>query len=362
MLYSLLFLSCLMLLGVAALPPPLKTIPSTHPSVYLHGRWDDNVGSWWAGTGFKLNIVTLHNLYINLGEHTTQPSAAVAVSIDGGPYFSVNFTEFSNTVPLGDSILKKDTKAATLVEINVQGWQNNRIEFKSVSVNADASFIPYKPKGRVFQSVGDSLSAGQYLPLGVNQAWPYLVARKLKVESKINAQPGATFIDMESYGNAHGVSYQFWKTEDTGYIWQQDHNYTTAWDVRKEQPKTTDLVIHIGANDASHGVPQEEFIETYLTFLEKLKQASPALQNVYILTPFGWPHEGGVVDYYYEGVYAKVVEEWKRKVGPRSSLRTHLVDCTGWIAFEDVFPDNIHPNVQGHQTIADKLVKVVSAK
>jgi hypothetical protein len=51
---------------------------------------------------------------------------------------------------------------------------------------------------------------------------------------------------MESYGNVHGVSYQFFKTEDTGYIWQQDHNYTTPWNIRSENPKTTDLVIHIG--------------------------------------------------------------------------------------------------------------------
>ncbi|KAJ2913493.1 hypothetical protein MD484_g6921, partial [Candolleomyces efflorescens] len=382
------------LLAAAAAPKPqFKTIPSTDRNIFLHGRWDKNTGSWWAGTGFKLNVVNLRHLSINLGEYTTQPFAATAISIDGGAYFTANFSTGTNIIPL--RVKNKGNKATTLVEINVQGWQNNRIQFRNITLNADAKLVEYKPKKRVIQFVGDSLSAGQFLPLGVNQAWPFLVAQKLKAEAKINAQPGATFTDMESYGNVHGVSYQFFKTEDTGYIWQTDHNYTTPWPVRLENPKTTDLVIHIGANDASHGVPQDQFIDVYLTFLDKLrKEVGSHLENVYVLTPFGWPHEGDVVDYYYDGVYAKIVEEWyvlhpsthlpnpslpsttgiflalrantvhshirnrnRRTSKTGSTLRTHLVDCTGWIKFADVFPDNVHPNVQGMQNIADKFVQ-----
>ncbi|TEB20162.1 hypothetical protein FA13DRAFT_1597591, partial [Coprinellus micaceus] len=86
--------------AVKALPPPITTIPSTHRNVHLHGRWDENVGSWWAGTGIKLNVVNLHNLYINLGEYTTQPFAPAAVSIDGGPYFTANLSAGDNVIPL----------------------------------------------------------------------------------------------------------------------------------------------------------------------------------------------------------------------------------------------------------------------
>ena len=32
---------------------------------------------------------------------------------------------------------------------------------------------------------------GQYLPMGVDQAWPFLVSETLKAEHRINAQPGA---------------------------------------------------------------------------------------------------------------------------------------------------------------------------
>ena len=40
------------------------------------------------------------------------------------------------------------------------------------------------------------------------------------------------------------------------------------------------------ANDASHGVPQDQFIEVYLTFLDKLrKELGSHLENVYVLTP-----------------------------------------------------------------------------
>jgi hypothetical protein len=95
-----------------------------------------NVLSYRAGTGFKLNVVNLRHLEVNLGEYTTQPFAATAISIDGGAYFTANFSTGSNVVPLSDAVLKKENKATTLVEINVQGWQNNRIQFRNITVNS----------------------------------------------------------------------------------------------------------------------------------------------------------------------------------------------------------------------------------
>ena len=75
----------------------------------------------------------------------------------------------------------------------------------------------------------DPGSQGQYLPEGVDQAWTFLTGEYFKAEHNINAQPGATlkaseFIraylftslsgdgqDIPSYGNVHGMSYQFFK-------------------------------------------------------------------------------------------------------------------------------------------------------
>jgi hypothetical protein len=93
----------------------------------------------------------------------------------------------------------------------------------------------------------------------VNQAWPFLTGENFKAETRINAQPGATLTDMESYGNVHGVSFQYFRTEDTGYYYTPQHNYTTPWNFQRDQPPPTHFVIHIGANDASWSVPEKNF-------------------------------------------------------------------------------------------------------
>ncbi len=73
--------------------------------------------------------------------------------------------------------------------------------------------LPYIPSKLAFQFIGDSLSAvsiiedlrfvlesksgvvpgsqGQYLPEGVDQAWPFLTGEYFKAEHRINAKPGA---------------------------------------------------------------------------------------------------------------------------------------------------------------------------
>lgn len=47
--------------------------------------------------------------------------------------------------------------------------------------------------------------------MGVDQAWPFLTAEAFKAEHNINAQPGAALADIVSYGNEHGVSYQYFR-------------------------------------------------------------------------------------------------------------------------------------------------------
>jgi hypothetical protein len=76
-----------------------------------------------------------------------------------------------------------------------------------------ASLLPYTPADLTFTFIGDSLSAvssflivfayrstslnqyvrlkGQFLPKGVDQAWPFLVGEAFKAEHVVVAQPGA---------------------------------------------------------------------------------------------------------------------------------------------------------------------------
>ncbi|CAA7261999.1 unnamed protein product [Cyclocybe aegerita] len=324
----------------------MTTINHDHPLIYYHGRWDSSPGTWWAGSGFKINALNLHSLIVILGEHTTAPCAPIAVSVDNSEFFTMNASAGAHYIPLPES-----TKATpSVVRINVEGWQNNRIHLDSIMYNSskDAILLPYRPSKLAFQFIGDSLSAGQFLPLGVNQAWPFIVGERYKAEHRINAQPGATLTDIVSYGNVHGVSYQYFRTEDTGFYYTSDHNFTTPWNFSRDRPSATHIVIHIGANDASQGITGDQFVQVYSDFLERLRKVYPK-QPIFIFTPWGWPNEDAPTYYYYPGQYEKIVNTRKAK----GDKNIFLVDTIGWVGMSDVYSDNKHPNVEGHQNIAN---------
>ncbi|EIN05193.1 hypothetical protein PUNSTDRAFT_107489 [Punctularia strigosozonata HHB-11173 SS5] len=330
------------------------TISNTHPLIFYHGRWDSSPGTWWADSGLKLNVQDLSALTLNLGSHTTSPLASVGVSVDNSPFYQVNVSEGANVIPLSapsSPDFEGEKSGSTLVRINVEGWQNNRINLESITLNKGAKLLPYERSKLAFQFIGDSLSAGQYLPHGVNQAWPFLTGEFFGAEHNINAQPGATLSDIPSYGNVHGVSFEFFRTEDTGYYYTTDHNYTTPWNFARDVPPTH-VVVHIGANDASQNVTDTGFFQVYDNFLTRLRTLYPT-QPVFVFTPWGWPQPDGPNSYYYETVYPEIVKA-RHDIGDRNVF---LVNTTGWVTYEDVFPGNIHPSVAGHIKIAGLFEK-----
>ncbi|KAH8115002.1 SGNH hydrolase [Phellopilus nigrolimitatus] len=326
-----------------------RVIRNDDPLIYYHGRWDTSPGTWWAGSGFKLNVQNLTSLTLNLGNHTTSPLVSIGVSLDYGSFFTVNVSVGENTIPLNplESGLVTIQKKNTVVRINAEEWQDNRVNLESIVLNSGADLLPYTPSKLAFQFIGDSLSAGQYLPQGVDQAWPFLTSENFKAEHVVVAQPGAALTDIVSYGNEHGMSYQFFRTEDTGYFYTTDHNYTTPWDFKRDVPAPDVVVIHIGANDSGQNVPADEFVQNYLNFLAHLRKIY-VVQPILLFTPWGWPQPDGSISYYYQGKYEEILSLW-RSFGDDN---TYLVNTTGWVSLEDVFPDNLHPTVAGHEKIA----------
>ncbi|KAL6302599.1 SGNH hydrolase-type esterase domain-containing protein [Sparassis latifolia] len=318
------------------------TIATDNPFIHYNGRWDLSPGTWWTGSGFKLHAAGLTSLTLNLGALTTSPLVSAGVSVNYGPFATVNVSEGSNQIPLN---LTGPT--TSVVRINAEGWQDNRINLQSTVLNEGAKLLPYQSSNLVFQFIGDSLSAGQYTPQGVDDAWNFLTAEYFKAEYNINAAPGAALSDIVAYGNQHGVSYQYFKTEDMGYYYTIDHNYTTPWDFVRDYPAPTHVVIHIGANDASYNISQTAFVQTYLNFVARLRTVYRE-QPVFVFTPWGWPSADGSVSYYYPGAYEEVVQT-RYAIGDENVF---LVNTTGWVTWEDVYPTNQHPNVEGHQKIA----------
>ncbi|GJJ09263.1 hypothetical protein Clacol_003485 [Clathrus columnatus] len=255
--------------------------------LHLNGR---------TGSGFKFVAEDLSSIVLNLGPHTTQPEVAIGLSLNYGPFINLNVTEGANILPLISP--NANTKGSkTVIRLNAQGWQNNRLNVESIVLNNEAKLQPYTPSKLAFQFIGDSLSAGQYLPNGVDGAWPFLTGETFKAEHNVQAQPGACLTDILSYGNVHGVSY--------------------------------------------------EFFRTYLTFTDRLRTLYP-YQPFLVFTPWGWPNPDGTVNQYYEGRYEEIVT--KRHI--QGDKNVFLVNTTGWVTYADVFPANQHPTTEGHIKIS----------
>ncbi|KAF7335239.1 SGNH-hydro domain-containing protein [Mycena sanguinolenta] len=330
------------------------TIQNNDPLIYFHGRWDRSPGTWWAGSGLKLNVKNFESLTLNLGPHTTTPLTSVGVSFDYGEFITANISEGPNPIPIPESFNKSPGTDNTVVRINVEGWQNNRMNLESITLNPEcfvSSIYSFKSGvpihwrlsvsckllhamfSTIFVQCSISRVQGQFLPKGVDQAWPFLVGETFKAEHVVNAQPGAALSDIVSFGNEHGVSYQFFRTEDTGYFYTTDHNFTTPWNFARDIPAATHVVIHIGANDAAQNVTDAQFIQVYTDFVTRLRTIYQH-QPIFVFTPWGWPNPDGTFGEYYVGDYQKIVD-LRHASGDENVF---LVNTTGWVTYADVFP------------------------
>ena len=145
-----------------------------------------------------MRVQDLTSLTLNLGPHTTSPLASIGISVDYEPFYTVNVTQGSNAIPLHGSSISTITAPtgnsesgaeavprtmtnSSVVRINVEGWQNNRINLEAIVLNKvgipfivgkwglpgktdvldfqGAKLLPYAPSELAFQFIGDSLSA-----------------------------------------------------------------------------------------------------------------------------------------------------------------------------------------------------------
>ncbi|KAK6987470.1 SGNH hydrolase [Favolaschia claudopus] len=332
-------------------------VPHTHPLLFHHGRWDDAPETWWSASGFALALSTpstLKSITLNLGQNTTFPLVALGVSINYGEWVPFNASAGPNQVPLPSLLQTKSKKEITTIRILTQMYFSSQMHLESIDIEVSSeshlplTLIPYPASPLAFEFIGDSFSTGYTTPLGALQAWDFIVAERFKAEQSIVAQPGAALVDIFSFGNAHGMSYQFFKTEDTSYYYSTVHNYTTPWNFRRDVPKRTHVVVHIGANDASQLVPQSLFVSTYIDFLTRIRKELYPTQPFFLFTPWGWPQPSGPNAYYYDGAYQEVLDA-RKSMGDDNLF---LVNTTGWVGYEDVFLDNLHPSVEGHAKIA----------
>lgn len=75
---------------------------------------------------------------LNLGPHTTSPLASIGVSLNYGDFTTVKVSEGSNTIPLQSlqSDSEENTTGKSVIRINTEGWQDNRINLENITLNS----------------------------------------------------------------------------------------------------------------------------------------------------------------------------------------------------------------------------------
>lgn len=144
----------------------------------------------------------------------------------------------------------------------------------------------------------------------------------------------------------------------------------TVRDLEKRWPADTltlkpDLLsVLIGVNDAGHGVPLEEYEQTYDKLLADARAASPKLKIV-LCDPFGLP----------VGKKKDGWDAWAADLKARQAVVAKLAAKHGAavVHFQKVFDDacrlapaehwiwdGVHPTYSGHQLMADEWVRVAN--
>ena len=82
----------------------------------------------------------LSSLTLKLGPNTTSPLVQIGVSINYEPFFNISISEGTNEIPLNSTVTTTKrglfgNKPTTVVRINVEGWQDNRMNLEEIILN-----------------------------------------------------------------------------------------------------------------------------------------------------------------------------------------------------------------------------------
>lgn len=282
--------------------------------------------------GFRFTGDSVHVLFDVTS--TTVP-AQIYVSVDGGPkrLYAVDRSDIEiEAVGRGPHTVELSVKD---VFSRVNRW-TPPLETGVVLTGVQGRLLPQHIRhSKAFAFYGDSITQGVMALCDVNTsdcadgtaAYPTLVADALHASL---TQVGFGRQGVIQTGNG-GVP-----TASDAYGW----NYAGS---RADPDRKADvIVVNQGTNDTAWG--PDEFRAAYRAYLDTLRTAAPHAR-ILALRPFNGTHA--------EDIAAVVAE--------LADARTEFVDTTDWLSAADGdFNGSVHPSVQGHRKVADRLITLLA--
>jgi len=179
--------------------PTYARISPTNPLLHFTGRWQDDI-SWYPGTGVHFKVSnSLSHFSIVFGPQTSS-TVAIGVQLNRKGWTKFVVTEGTKEIYVKDLVGGNqiaDGKDGATISVVVIGWEFNRIQIKDIVIDGDSTrLLPYNPSPLLFEFIGDSLTAGQYLSSEVLSSWAWHVADEYKAERNVIALPGVALSDV----------------------------------------------------------------------------------------------------------------------------------------------------------------------
>jgi lysophospholipase L1-like esterase len=294
------------------------------------GRWDtsnlSNVKSYWSGAYFSVNF-TGTTLSIRLAG-----AVNMFAVIDGVTRY---FPGANGTVNLTPTPLASGTHSLRIIARS----EYDTIQFQGLVLSSGASTQLPAAKSKLIEFVGDSITAGCCtLTNWALNDYAWLTGEALNANHTQIAFSGICLQNAANCGeNNIGMSVQFFKLQTIHYT------NSPAWDFNRYQ--ANQVVINLGTNDWN--TSDATLQSTYITFLQNVRAKYPNAE-IFVLRTFGG----------YKAALTQAAVNARISAGD-SKIR--YVDTTGWVTSGDFDSDNLHPTMNGHIKIANRLTPILSA-
>lgn len=266
--------------------PDWTTFSPNSTGISYKGRWDAKHISWWSAPGIKFGF-TGDKVAISFGQYTSQ-GVLIAYRFAGQDWLFTNVTANSTHQLIDPSTvgfnLTVQSQQQQTFELRVTNYAYG-VQIAGVHLSKNAKLIKIPNNSKKIEIIGDSLSAGSYGTYEGLSSYAWGLAEGLgNVEFDITAYPGICLVDQNCWGNAHGQSYQWFRTSDTSYrsvvLYGDDPPF---WDFKHHQASDI-VVINIGTNDNNthNNVTNEDYLRSYIDFVGQVHDKYPRAQIILI--------------------------------------------------------------------------------
>ena len=324
------FISILLIVNAPAVAAG-KFISPKNKNIKYVGRWDksdaNDFHSYWGGAYITIKFRG-NEVNIKLAAPVN-----IYVKIDEGPM--VLFKKASRWVKITPDSLSNAIHHLRVIA----KFQDDEIQLAGLALNENGKLLKPGKKKDLVEFIGDSITSGDRTSNGNTSAYPWLCGELLDVKHTQISYCGIPLTDGYhfTYKGAPeiGMESVYFKLK------QPNHNFDPDWNFKNYTPKV--IVINLGTNDGSLGVPPTLFREHYARFIQRIRTIFPK-GILAVLIPF-------------KGSYQNEIRDMVQK-DFSGDHRVKIIETEGWLKPSDT-KDSTHPTDEGHVLIANKLSGII---